>query len=207
MEQDLGPVGEAAVALMEAIGGLGVGLLLAAEAVFPPVPSEVVLPLAGFAAYQGVLSLWSALAWSTAGSLAGALVLYGAGRRLGRDRVLALWCRLPLVDKGDFERTEDWFTSHGRSAVLLGRFLPVVRSLVSVPAGVERMHPAWFVPLTVAGSLAWNALFILGGYALGHEWHRVATVADWLQWVVVAAVVVGVGALVVRRQRRRRAAR
>lgn len=164
--EDLGPIGEAAVAVMTAIGAPGVGLLLAAEALFPPIPSEVILPLAGFAAYQGAVSLPAALAWSTAGSLAGALALYAAGRGLGR-------------------------------------FLPVIRSLVSVPAGVERMHLAWFVPLTAAGSLLWNALFILGGYALGHEWHRVAAVADWLQYAVVAALLAGVGWLALRRARRR----
>lgn len=202
--EDLGPIGEAAVALMEAIGAPGVGLLLAVEAIFPPVPSEVVLPLAGFAAYRGTVSLPSAVLWSTAGSLAGALALYAAGRGLGRDRVVALWCRLPLIDGDDFERTEKWFTDHGRSAVFLGRFVPMVRSLVSVPAGVERMHLGWFVPLTAVGSLVWNSLFILGGYLLGHQWHRVTTLADWLQYAVLAAVCVGALWLVVRRRRQRR---
>lgn len=200
---DLGPVGEAAVALMQAIGAPGVGLLLAAEALFPPIPSEVILPLAGFSAYQGVVPLTSAVTWSTLGSMVGAMVLYGAGRVLGRDRVLAIWRRVPLVDEADFVRSEEWFARHGHKAVFLGRFMPVVRSLVSVPAGLERMRLLWFVPLTLAGSLLWNSLFILAGYALGHEWHRVATVADWLQYAVVGGALVAFVLLAVRRARRR----
>lgn len=200
--EDLGPIGEAAVAVMEAIGAPGVGLLLAAEAFFPPIPSEVILPLAGFSAQQGVLPLTAALVWSTVGSLVGALTLYAAGRGLGRERALVAWSRLPLVDEVDFERAERWFDDHGRAAVFLGRFMPLIRSLVSVPAGVARMRLVWFVPLTLVGSLAWNSLFILGGYALGREWHRVAALGDWLQYVVLAGVLVTVVVLVVRRRRR-----
>lgn len=202
--EDLGPIGNAAVDLMAAIGAPGVGLLLAVEAVFPPIPSEVVLPLAGLAADQGVFSLTAALVWSTVGSLVGALLLYEAGRRLGRDRVLAMWVRLPLVEAADFHRTEAWFDRHGEKAVLLGRMVPLFRSLISIPAGVHRMPLGRFVLLTVIGSAVWNTLFILGGYWLGHEWHRLEEVAGWFQYVVVAAVVAVGTWWVVRRVRRRR---
>ena len=202
---DLGTVGQLVVDVMDAIGGPGVGLLIAAESVFPPLPSELVLPLAGFAASQGHLSLTSALVWSTVGSLVGALLLYGIGARLGRARTVALWCRLPLVEARDFVRTEDWFARHGRKAVLLGRMLPLFRSLISVPAGIQRMPLLTFVVLTTVGSAIWNTAFILGGYLLGHEWHRVEAVAGWLQWVVVAVVVLVGAWWVARRVRSRRA--
>ena len=202
---DLGTVGQLVVDVMEAIGGPGVGLLIAAESVFPPLPSELVLPLAGFAASQGHLSLTSALVWSTVGSLVGALLLYAIGAQLGRDRTFAVWNRLPLVEARDFVRTEEWFARHGRKAVLLGRMLPLFRSLISVPAGIQRMPLATFVVLTTVGSAIWNTAFILGGYLLGHEWHRVEAVAGWLQWVVVAVVVLAGGWWVVRRVRSRRA--
>ncbi|RYJ01620.1 MAG: DedA family protein, partial [Actinomycetales bacterium] len=141
---------------MGAIGAPGVGLLLAVEAVFPPIPSEIVLPLAGFAANQGTLSLTGALIWSTIGSVVGALVLYGGGHRLGRDRVLRLWLRLPLVEERDFVRTEEWFARHGEKAVFFGRMVPLFRSLISIPAGINRMPLARFLVLTTVGSAIWN---------------------------------------------------
>lgn len=202
---ELGTVGDFVVEVMDLIGAPGVGLLIAIESVFPPIPSEVVLPLAGFAASQGQLSLTSGLVWSTLGSLAGALLLYGIGARLGRGRTFALWCRLPLVDARDFRRTEEWFARHGRKAVFLGRMLPLFRSLISVPAGIQRMPLPEFVLLTTVGSAIWNTVFIVGGYLLGNEWHRVEEAASWLQWVVVAALVGVGGWWVVRRIIARRA--
>lgn len=202
--EDLGGVAGWAVEVMERLGGIGAGLLIALENIFPPLPSELILPLAGFAASRGDLSLTGAIVWTTLGSVVGALVLYVLGRGLGRDRTFALWCRLPLVEAHDFERTEEWFARHGRAAVLLGRMLPLFRSLISVPAGVDRM-PVWlFVGLTTLGSAIWNTTFVLAGYLLGHEWHRVEPVVGWLQWVVVAVVAVLLTRWVVRRVRRRR---
>lgn len=201
---DLTGVAGWAVDVMERLGGFGAGLLIALENIFPPLPSELILPLAGFAASRGSLSLTGAIAWTTAGSVVGALVLYWLGRSLGRDRVLALWLRLPLVEQRDFERTERWFARHGRKAVFFGRMVPLFRSLISVPAGVDRM-PLWqFLALTAVGSAIWNTTFVLAGYLLGHEWHRVEPVVGWLQYVVVAAVALWAGRWVVRRLRHRR---
>lgn len=195
-----------AVDVMDRLGGFGAGLLIALENIFPPLPSELILPLAGFAASRGSLSLTGAIAWTTAGSVVGAMVLYWLGRSLGRDRVLALWLRLPLVEQHDFERTEQWFARHGRKAVFLGRMVPLFRSLISVPAGVDRM-PLWqFLALTTVGSALWNTTFVLAGYLLGHEWHRVEPVVGWLQYVVIAAIALWVGRWVVQRLQRRRTA-
>lgn len=203
---DLTGVAGWAVDVMEQLGGPGAGLLIALENLFPPLPSEIILPLAGFAASRGSLSLTSAIVWTTVGSVVGALVLYVLGRSLGRERVLAIWLRLPLVEEHDFERTEQWFARHGRKAVFFGRMLPLFRSLISVPAGVDRM-PIWqFLVLTTVGSAIWNTTFVLAGYLLGHEWHRVEPVVGWLQWVVVAAVVLWTGRWIVRRVRHRRTA-
>lgn len=203
-QEELGVIGSAAVDLMSAVGAPGVGVLLAAEAVFPPIPSEIVLPLAGFAANQGTFSLTAALVWATIGSLAGAVLLYEAGRRFGRDRVLALWVRLPLVDERDFARTEAWFDRHGQKAVFLGRMVPLFRSLISIPAGTQRMPFGRFLMLTLAGSAIWNTVFVLGGYLLGEEWHRIEQAAGWLQYAVVAAVLAAGAWWLVLRVRRRR---
>lgn len=182
-----------ATGLVETLGGPGAGLAVALENLFPPLPSEVILPLTGFAAGQGVLTLFSAVFWTTLGSVVGALVLYWIGMLLGRERLHALWAKLPLVKTSDLERAEEWFSRHGSKAVFLGRMVPVVRSLVSAPAGVERMPLPRFVALTALGSLIWNAALILAGYWLGDRWDAVE---GYVGLVSKAVLVLGALALV-----------
>jgi membrane protein DedA with SNARE-associated domain len=194
-----------AVGVMETLGGPGAGLLIALENLFPPIPSEVVLPLAGFTASQGGFTLTGAIFWTTLGSVVGALLIYGVGAALGRDRFRALCGRLPLVRLEDLDRAEEWFDRHGSKAVFLGRMLPLIRSLISIPAGMERMALHVFLPLTVAGSLIWNTLFIVAGYQLGQNWHVVDRYADVFQALVVVVVLSLAGWFVVRRVRDNRA--
>ena len=195
-----------AIDLVEALGGLGAAIAVFLENLFPPIPSEVVLPLTGFAASDGVLTVGAAMAWTTAGSVAGALVLYGIGAALGRGRTTALVTRLPLVEPADVRRAEAWFADHGRSAIFFGRMVPGVRSLVSIPAGVDRMPLGWFTAYTTAGSAIWNAVLIGAGYALGARWDRVEPYVGTASDLVLLAVAVLVGWWVLRRvlARRRR---
>lgn len=194
-----------ALDVMETLGGPGAGLIIALENLFPPIPSEVILPLAGFTASQGTFTVPGAIAWTTTGSVAGALLLYTLGAALGRDRFRAIWSRLPLLDLADLDRTEAWFDRHGKKAVFFGRMIPLFRSLISVPAGIERMPLLWFLPLTLAGSLIWNTLFVVAGFQLGESWHLVEDYAGIFQTIVIIVVVVAVGWFVVRRVRRNRA--
>lgn len=191
------------VDVVDALGAVGVGVLVAVENVFPPVPSEVVLPLGGYLAAQGRMSYGAVLVAATLGSVLGALLLYLAGARLGRARVRRLVDRLPLVDVGDLERAESWFARHGQAAVLVGRMIPVVRSLISVPAGVEAMPLPRFLVLTAVGSGAWNALFITLGFQVGERWTSIGRYSDVLNGVVLAALLALVLLAVVRRWRAR----
>ena len=191
------------VDLMSALGAPGVGLAIALENIFPPLPSEVFLPLAGFAAARGEMSVLAAIMWTTLGSLAGALVLYGIGAALGRARLRMIIDRMPLVHLRDLDRAEEWFARHGAKAVFLGRMVPLVRSLISVPAGVERMPLPLFAALTAAGSLIWNTAFVLAGYALGESWPLVEAYADIASKIVLAVLVLAVVAFVVTRLGRR----
>ena len=193
-----------AVDVMERLGGPGAGLIIAAENLFPPLPSEVILPLAGFTASQGTLTVPGAIAWTTAGSVSGALLLYALGAVFGRQRFRTVWSRLPLVDLEDLDRTEAWFARHGAKAVFFGRMVPIFRSLISVPAGIERMALPLFLGLTTAGSLIWNTLFVVAGYQLGESWHLVEDYAGVFQKIVVVAVVAAVAWFVVSRVRRLR---
>ncbi len=126
--------------LTESLGAVGAGVAIALENLFPPLPSEVILPLAGFAAARGDLSLAAVLWWTTAGSVAGALALYALGALLGRERMVASAARIPLVKVSDIQRAEAWFARHGTKAVFFGRMIPLFRSMISVPAGIERMR-------------------------------------------------------------------
>ncbi|MEU7329851.1 DedA family protein [Streptomyces parvus] len=189
--------------LVDTLGGPGAGLAIALENLFPPLPSEVILPLTGFAAGQGVLTLASALFWTTLGSVVGAVVLYWLGILIGRDRMHAIWAKLPLVKASDLERTEQWFARHGTKAVFLGRMVPIFRSLISVPAGVERMALPTFVLLTTLGSLIWNSVLVLAGYWLGDQWEIVGTYVGLLSKAVVVLVAVALAAYVAVRLRSR----
>ncbi|WP_434968864.1 DedA family protein [Microbacterium sp. bgisy207] len=177
---------------MEIIGPAGAGVAIALENVFPPLPSEVILPMAGLSASRGSFSLAEALIWTTLGSLVGAFLLYGIGAWLGVDRLRAIAAKVPLLHPEDIDRTVAWFQRHGGKAVFFGRMVPIFRSLISIPAGVTRM-PLWkFGLLTVAGSALWNTVFVLAGFSLGEAWPVVERYADILQYVVIAAVVIGV---------------
>jgi membrane protein DedA with SNARE-associated domain len=177
---------------MESLGALGAGLAIALENLFPPLPSEVILPLAGFTASRGEMDLLDVLVFTTLGSVVGALALYWVGALLGRERTLAIAAKLPLVKVSDIEKTEAWFLRHGRKTVFFGRMIPIFRSLISVPAGVERMPLVTFTLLTTAGSLIWNTLFVMAGYLLGENWEVVETYVGIGTNVVIALVVLAV---------------
>ncbi|SUE13319.1 hypothetical membrane protein [Rhodococcus gordoniae] len=192
-----------ALELMDRLGGVGAGIAIALENFFPPLPSEVILPLAGFAASLGSFTLFGALFWTTLGSVLGALGLYSIGRWVGEDRIRAVVRKLPLVDVEDLDRSTAWFQRHGRKAVFFGRMVPVFRSLISIPAGVTRMPIRQFLAFTTAGSLIWNSIFVLAGYQLGENWSAVEPYASALQYVVIAVVVAVLGYGIVRRIRSR----
>jgi membrane protein DedA with SNARE-associated domain len=189
--------------LMEALGALGVGLAILLETVVPPIPSEVVLPLAGYLAQTGRMGLLAAVLAATAGSLLGAAFLHQLGRWLGPERSRRWLDRLPLVDTADVDKAFDAFERRGRAAVLLGRLVPVVRSFISVPAGVVRMPWPQFLLYTAIGSAVWNGALIGAGVALGTQYELVERYVGLLDYALVAAVV-GFGVWVVVRHLRRR---
>ncbi|EWS80258.1 membrane protein [Brachybacterium phenoliresistens] len=198
-----------AVSTMERFGGLGVALLIFLENVFPPIPSEVILPLAGVAAAGPHHSFLGMLAFSLLGSVSGAWLLYGLGRALGPVRLRRLVVRLPLVHVEDYDRTVGWMDRHGTKGIFFGRMVPGVRSLVSIPAGLYAMPIGRFTLLTAAGSSLWNTLFLTLGYTLGSNWHVIEPYTDAVSTVVYAIVALLVGwwfVQLLRRERRRRAA-
>ncbi|GGN02833.1 membrane protein DedA with SNARE-associated domain [Actinoplanes campanulatus] len=190
--------------VIESLGEVGVGLLVALENLIPPIPSEIVLSMAGYLAGEGRVN--PVLVWVTAtlGALLGAVALYWLGRGLGEERLKHWLDRIPLVDPDDLNRADRWFERHERAAVLFGRCAPVVRSLVSIPAGANRMPMGWFILCTAIGSGVWNALFIGAGYALGSRWQDVERYSHWFDYAIMAFFAVAIASWVVKKVRRRR---
>lgn len=191
------------VDVVDALGPVGVGALVALENLFPPIPSEVVLPVAGYLAGRGEMSLVLAIVAATAGSLVGALILYAAGALVGLERLYRWFDRVPLLAVSDVERTERWFARYGGWAVLIGRCVPVIRSLISIPAGITRMPMGRFLVYTAIGSGVWNTAFITAGYALGAQWEDVGRYSDPINYTVYAAIAAAFVVFVVRRLRAR----
>lgn len=200
--QPLAGLGGWVVGVIDSVGAVGVGVLIALANVFPPIPSEIILPFAGFSASQGTSNPVWAWVCATVGALVGAYVLYAVGTVIGRDRVHELagkrW--FVLFSQSDLERGERFFDGHGGKVVLIGRFLPFIRSVVSVPAGFARMPLVPFTCLTALGSGIWNALFIYAGFQLGARWQQVGQYVAPVSYAVLALLAVGVIVLLLRRR-------
>ena len=177
------------------LGYAGLALLMLAETVFPPIPSEAVLPLAGYLVERGEFAYVAVLLASTAGSVLGAMVLYEAARRGGRP-FAERFLRFAQLERVKLEEAERWFARRGALIVLLGRCVPGMRSLVSLPAGLLRM-PRWeYLLFTLLGSRVWNAVLVGAGYALGSQWERVADIIGPISKPLVAVAVLGAATLV-----------
>jgi membrane protein DedA with SNARE-associated domain len=189
---------------IDSLGEIGVGALILLESLIPPIPSEVVLPAAGALIYFGDLSGPLTMFWATLGSLIGAWILYGAGRAFGEQRTRRVMLAVPLIDEDDVDRADEWFAKHGDKAVLIGRVIPGVRSLISLPAGAAGM-PFWrFTVLTVLGSAIWNILLIGSGWLLGTQYHVIEAHIDTANNIIYALIGASIAVFVMRRLHRRR---
>ena len=194
-------------------GYFGVALLVVIENVFPPIPSEIVLPFAGFVAQQGSgaaqsdTSVIGMMIAATVGSVVGALILYFVSAAIGPDRLRAFVEKFSKwfgVKPADLVRAEAWFDRRSSLAVLVGRCVPLIRSIVSIPAGFRRIKLSSFVVLTALGSAVWNIALIGAGAVLKDQWDRVGDYVGVFQWVVILAIVVFVVRFVISLVKRRR---
>ncbi len=199
------------LSLMETLGEIGVGLAVLLETFIPPIPSEAVLPGAGFLAYEGRMSFWLAWTMATLGALVGAWVWYFIGAAFGRERTRWVVGRIPLMEHEDFDRAEAFFQKWGGAAVLFGRCVPLVRSFISIPAGIERMSFLRFTLYTALGSGVWNGIWIGLGFLFGpaikpvlEQWSGV--ISDIVLVVIALLIVWFIVARIIRNARRRRAA-
>ncbi|HET7268401.1 MAG TPA: DedA family protein [Oleiagrimonas sp.] len=179
--------------ILQHMGYLGVALLALVENVFPPIPSELILPLAGFMVAQGSMTLIGAILAGTLGSVVGAMVLYGVGWWFGEQRLKTFadrHGRWLTLSRRDVEKASAWFARHGTWAVFVCRMIPGMRSLISIPAGLQHMNLVKFLLATTAGSLVWTCLLVVAGVVLGSRFGEVGQYVGPLSDVVIAGIVI-----------------
>ena len=180
-----------AVDVIDKLGYWGLFLILVLENVFPPIPSEAVLPLAGFLTGQGRMNFFWAVIVSTSGAVIGALVLYYFGQWFGDRRVrwmVRKWGKWFAITEADFDTASAWFDRRGYLAVLVCRCIPIVRSIVSLPAGIRKMPLVPFILYSAVGSAVWNSILIGLGWLVGNNWKDIENYANYLQYVVILLV-------------------
>ena len=193
-----GPVRDLVTQIYEAVGYLGVALWVAIESVIVPIPSELILPFAGFLVGEGTAiepitgqpwQFWLVVLAGTLGATIGALIAYAIGAFGGRP-LIERWGRYLGITPADLDRADDFFARHGQAASFFGRMLPVIRSLVSFAAGVARMPLLPFVIFTFLGSLPWTALLVFAGMQLGANWEEVGAIVKQFEYAILAVLAV-----------------
>ena len=181
--------------MINQFGYIGVLLLIAIENIFPPIPSEVILTFAGFMTSHTNMNIVGVIIFSTIGSVLGALILYGIGRLLTKERLEYILDgkigHLFHFKKEDVKKSEEWFIKLGNKTVFFCRFIPIIRSLISIPAGMTKMKLCNFLVLTTLGTVIWNTVLVLLGAAFGASWEKIAGYLDTystLTFIVICVV-------------------
>lgn len=188
--------------IVEQLGYTGVTLLVALENLFPPIPSEVVLGLAGYTASRGESWVVGMIIAASIGSMVGAWILYGLSAAIGPVRLRAIVLRYGTwigFGESDLDRAESWFDRRSRVAVLVCRCIPLIRSLISIPAGFRRMSLSTFTVFTFLGSLVWNTILVTAGYLLADQWEKVLDVTEPFQTLVIVLIGLLIVAIIVRK--------
>jgi membrane protein DedA with SNARE-associated domain len=195
----LGQLGEWIQQVIEVLGYPGIVLVMAAENVFPPIPSELVMPLAGFMARAGTFNLYLVIVAGMLGSVLGALVLYWLGAWANEAvirRFLRRWGRYAFISENDLDVSLGYFHRHGEAVIFFGRLIPIVRSLISIPAGMDRMPLPKFLLYTTLGTTIWSAILTWAGWILQSRWEDVAAYIEQYQRIVLVLLAIAIGVFV-----------
>ena len=181
--------------LIASIGYPGIVIVMAIENIFPPIPSELVLPFAGSLSAKGEMNFWAAVAAGTIGAVIGAIVLYAVGyfaREAGVRNLVARFGKYLFISERDLDRAADWFERYGEIIIIFGRLIPLVRSIISIPAGYTRMNPVRFLIYTTLGTTLWNLILTYTGRLLGENWEDILAFTDTYQYATLAIIVLAV---------------
>mgnify|MGYP005764865031 CR=1 FL=1 len=185
---------ELVIQIIEQWGYIGVAFLIAVENIFPPIPSEVILAFGGFMTSQTTLNAVGVIVSATIGSTVGAIVLYLIGRILNKERLERIVSgkigKVLRLKASDIEKADKWFDTKGQKTVFICRFIPIVRSLISIPAGMSEMNFLKFLLYTVLGSTIWNTVLVLLGKELGDSWERVVEVFDNFSHIILVVLII-----------------
>jgi len=176
------------VYMMNTYGYIGILILIAVENIFPPIPSEVILTFSGFLTTTSDVTMTGVIIFSTIGSMIGAVILYGIGRLLDVKKleiIVDRWGYLLRLTRKDIKKADEWFAKVGIWAVLIGRVVPIVRSLISIPAGMAKMNLGVFLLFTALGSLIWNSVLVYIGARVGSSWGKIVSYIDTYSNLVV----------------------
>jgi membrane protein DedA with SNARE-associated domain len=195
---------------MNQFGYLGIALLIAIENIFPPIPSELILTFGGFMTTYTNMNIWMVVLFATIGSVVGAIILYGVGRLLPTEkmeRIIGKWGHILGLKKEDVKRAEGWFIRRGTLTVFFCRFIPVVRSLISIPAGMAHMRQGPFLLYTTFGTAIWNVALVYLGAVAGAGWERITQYTDVYSYIALAVMAVIVIGLVIWFKKKRKSRR
>ena len=181
------------LAVMGKYGYFGIFLLILLENVFPPIPSEVILTFGGFMTTKTEMKVIGVIGMATLGSLIGAVILYGIGRLLNEERMIkiAIKYKILRIKPEDIEKTMNWYRKYEYKTVFFCRMIPIVRSLISIPAGIGKMPLLPFMFLTTIGSIIWNTVLVVAGAMLGEAWESILTYLDMYSNVVYLMIAIG----------------
>lgn len=194
--------------IIEQFGYFGVFFLILIENVFPPIPSEVILLISGFFSSYTSLSVFYMILASTLGSFLGAIILYYIGKIFNKERLKKIvngrLGKILFLKENDIDKADEWFDNKGNKSVFFCRFVPIVRSLISIPAGMSEMPMGKFIIYTICGSMIWNTVLICLGFRLGRNWEYVLTILDKYQMLVIVILVIIFGYVIIKFYRKKR---
>lgn len=182
------------IQLMDKFGYIGIMLLIAIENIFPPIPSEVVLTFGGFMTTYSKLTIIGVIIFSTVGAILGAIVLYYIGRILNKERLMRIVSgkigKILFLKVDDIEKADRWFATKGDKVVFFGRCVPIIRSLISIPAGMSGMLLGRFLILTTLGSAIWNTILVVIGSVVGESWEKIVAIVNEYAFVTLFVLVI-----------------
>lgn len=179
------------ISVISKTGYLGITVLMALESACIPIPSEIIMPFSGFLVFEGQFIFWQVVLWGAIGNLIGSIIAYGVGFYGGRP-IIEKYGKYILISRRDLDLADNWFNKYGQKVVFFSRLLPVIRTFISLPAGISRMSFKKFSFYTLAGCLLWSFVLTYAGVIMGENWHDIEVYFREFQWIIGGLIILGI---------------